>query len=32
MEVREVTNHYGDINRRAKYDGTTDKTNLPKNW
>lgn len=30
MEVREVIDHYGDIIVRAKYDGTYDKTNLPK--
>jgi len=29
MDVREVTDHYGDIIVRAAYDGTYDKTNLP---
>ena len=29
MEVREVIDHYGDINVRTRWDGTYDKTNLP---
>jgi ketosteroid isomerase-like protein len=29
MEVREVTDHYGDIIVRAKWDGSYDKTGLP---
>src|SRR5579864_5269343 len=29
MEVREVIDHYGDIIVRAKYEGDSDKTNLP---
>lgn len=29
MDVREVTDHYGDIIVRAAYDGTYDKSNLP---
>jgi hypothetical protein len=29
MEVREVTDHYGETIVRSRYDGTYDKTNLP---
>jgi limonene-1,2-epoxide hydrolase len=29
MEVREVTDHYGQTIVRSRYDGTYDKTNLP---
>jgi hypothetical protein len=29
MDVLEVTDHYGDIIVRARFDGTYDKTNLP---
>ncbi len=29
IEVREVIDHYGDIIVRARYDGTSDKTDLP---
>jgi hypothetical protein len=30
VEVREVLDHYGDCIVRGRYDGTYDKTNLPK--
>ena len=30
LDVTEVIDHYGDIIVRARYDGTYDKTNLPK--
>src|ERR1700722_19880955 len=29
LDVREVIDHYGDIIVRARYEGTSDKTNLP---